>query len=106
MGGIKSASWIGQTVITDSAISVNGKAMHCKPPSGGKQSQGFGVEDELNHVPVSAWVQKQTRRMRSPCCARATSGHAAAVPAITFMKSLRLMSYPRGLGRRYRIGLR
>src|ERR1700694_2670422 len=32
------------------------------------------------------------RRIRSPCCARATSGHAAAAPPSTVMNSRRLIS--------------
>jgi hypothetical protein len=39
-------------------------------------------------------MQKKTRRMRSGCCARATSGHAAAPPSPA-MNSRRFM---RGLG--------
>src|SRR5262245_23045702 len=38
-----------------------------------------------------------TRRTRSACCARAASGHAATEPAITWMKSRRLMQPPPGL---------
>ena len=33
------------------------------------------------------------RRMRSPCCARAVSGHAAADPTITLMKSRRRIAF-------------
>src|SRR5262249_55616698 len=35
-------------------------------------------------------------RIRSGCCARAASGHAAIEPAITLMKSRRLMQPPSG----------
>src|SRR6516162_5563483 len=35
------------------------------------------------------------RRIRSRCCARATSGHAVAVPAIPLMKSRRRIASPR-----------
>src|SRR5262245_4934857 len=35
-----------------------------------------------------------TRRMRSACCTRAASGHAAAAPPMSVMKSRRLMSGP------------
>ena len=43
---------------------------------------------------LSSWaVSSNTpiRRIRSPCCARAASGHAAAEPPINEMKSRRLM---------------
>src|SRR5262245_20122981 len=35
------------------------------------------------------------RRMRSACCARAATGHVAAAPPMTLMKSRRLMQPPR-----------
>src|SRR6266511_3086341 len=34
------------------------------------------------------------RRTRSPCCARAASGHEAAAPAMVVMNSRRLMAFP------------
>src|SRR5262249_31524622 len=43
------------------------------------------------------FISTPMRRMRSPCCARAASGHAATEPANTLMKSRRLMQPPPGL---------
>jgi hypothetical protein len=42
-----------------------------------------------NHAPAP------TRRIRSGCCARAASGHKAAIPATILMKSRRLIVAPR-----------
>ena len=38
------------------------------------------------------------RRIRSPCCARAASGHAAAAPPSSVIKSLRFMRSVRYVG--------
>src|SRR5215831_19655076 len=46
---------------------------------------------------AATFISTPIRRMRSACCARATSGQAAAEPAITFMKSRRRITSPRVL---------
>jgi hypothetical protein len=59
----------------------------CRAPSQGPQhnglariSQGLAALRDFNPT---------YRRIRSPCCARAASGHAAAAPANSAMKSRR-----------------
>jgi hypothetical protein len=46
---------------------------------------------ERRDTSLSFVMSTPIRRIRSGCCARAASGHAAADPAITLMKSRRLM---------------
>ena len=50
-------------------------------------------------------ISTPMRRIRSACCARAATGHVAAAPPMTLMKSRRLIACPQGLKTRYRIGL-
>ena len=49
---------------------------------------------------AATFINTPIRRMRSACCARAASGQAAAEPAITFMKSRRRITSPKGSGAR------
>ena len=45
-------------------------------------SQHFGII-------LGVWMQECDGRMRSPCCARAASGHATAVPPSSVAKNFR-----------------
>jgi len=38
---------------------------------------------------LGVWMQECDGRMRSPCCARAASGHATAVPPSSVAKNFR-----------------
>jgi len=43
-------------------------------------------------------IRTPIRRILSLCCARAVNGHVAAEPAITLMKSRRLIASPEAQG--------
>src|SRR6516164_1350030 len=43
-------------------------------------------------------IKMPSRRIRSACCARAASGHAAAAPQRSMMNSRRSMGFPRAEG--------
>jgi len=43
---------------------------------------------------AARFMSMPTRRIRSPCCARAASGNAAAAPESSAMNSRRFMGFP------------
>ena len=56
----------------------------------------FKVGNELDGQPLAPILfNKPTRRLRSACCARATTGHAATLPPISVMNSRRFNAIPR-----------
>jgi hypothetical protein len=53
------------------------------PTSAGKSAQ------ECREVALGRWCSPQEARIRSPCCARAASGHAVAAPPMSVAKNVR-----------------
>ena len=49
-------------------------------------SQHFGII-------LGVWMQECDGRMRSPCCARAASGHVAAAPLSSVAKNFRRLMW-------------
>src|SRR5262249_53230155 len=64
---------------------------------GGDGLRGFGTCLILDRPPSRA-VSTPMRRTRSPCCARAASGHVTAAPPSSVMNSRRFIRSPRRRG--------
>jgi len=62
-------------------------------PSFRSSSRNAATQDCASWSLSAKAINTPIRRIRSSCCARATSGHAAAEPTIALMKSRRRIAF-------------